>query len=42
MAKMTCPICGENFDEDYVEYLDNGNPACPAYVAAEQKSEDSN
>lgn len=39
MAKMVCPICGEEFNEEYVEYLDNGNPACPACVEAERKRE---
>ncbi len=37
MAKMECPICGRKFDEEYVEYLDNGNPACPSCVTAEEK-----
>ena len=40
MAKMECPRCGEKFDEEYVEYLDNGNPACPHCVAKERKSEE--
>lgn len=40
MAKMTCPCCGEEFDEEFVEHLDNGNPACPACVADEQKREE--
>lgn len=37
MAKMDCPICGEKFDEEFVEYLDNGNPACPQCVMEERK-----
>ena len=37
MAKMECPRCGEKFDEEYIEYLDNGNPACPHCVAEERK-----
>ena len=40
MAKMECPRCGKKFDEEYVEYLDNGNPACPHCVAKERKSEE--
>ena len=40
MAKMECPRCGQKFDEEYVEYLDNGNPACPACVAQERKLEE--
>ena len=37
MGKMECPVCGEAFDEEYVEYLDNGNPACPHCVQKERK-----
>lgn len=37
MEKMTCPICGRLFDYDIVEYLDNGNPACPQCVDEERK-----
>lgn len=29
MEMMECPVCGRRFPEEYVEYLDNGNPACP-------------
>ncbi|MBQ8587396.1 MAG: hypothetical protein IJ453_04855 [Oscillospiraceae bacterium] len=36
MEKMICPVCGEFFDSDLVEYLDNGNPACPVCVNAER------
>lgn len=40
MAKMECPICGEKFDEEFVEYLDNGNPACPQCVDEERKRDE--
>ena len=39
MEKMTCPICGRKFDYDIVEYLDNGNPACPQCVAEERRAD---
>lgn len=45
MGKVECPICGEKFDDEYVEFLDNGNPACPNCVAHEReldKTDDSN
>ena len=42
MAKMECPICGEKFDEEYVEYLDNGNPACPRCVLDEDTKQAKN
>lgn len=37
MEQMTYPICGRQFDYDLVEYLDNGNPACPQCVVEERK-----
>ena len=37
MEQMTCPVCGRLFDYDIVEYLDNGNPACPQCVDKERK-----
>ena len=40
MSKMECPRCGNKFDEEYVEYLDNGNPACPHCVEKERKAEE--
>lgn len=40
MAKMTCPICGKDFDEEYVDFLDNGNPACSKCVEEEEKREE--
>lgn len=39
MAKMTCPVCGQKFDEQHVQFLNNGNPACPACVEAENAKE---
>lgn len=32
MAKTACSICGQNFDEQHVQFLENGNPACPTCV----------
>ena len=40
MEKMECPICGELFDDMDVQYLDNGNPACPTCVQDEQKQDE--
>lgn len=37
MGRMTCPICGGKFPYDVVEYLDNGNPACPNCVNEKRK-----
>ena len=39
-AKMECPVCGEKFDEECVEFLDNGNPACPDCVAEERREDE--
>ncbi len=39
MAKMACPICGQNFDEQHVQFLENGNPACPACVEKESSKD---
>ena len=36
MEKMTCPICGEKFDEKDMDFLENGNPACSKCVEKEQ------
>ena len=36
---MTCPICGRNFDEQHVQFLENGNPACPVCVEEENKTD---
>ncbi len=35
--QMVCPVCGRLFDSFDYRCLDNGNPACPECVAAEQK-----
>lgn len=40
MGKMTCPICGEQFDDMFIDFLDNGNPACHACVVKEQEIEE--
>jgi len=40
MGTMECPSCGERFDDEYVCFLDNGNPACPHCVAEEQKKKE--
>lgn len=37
---MTCPVCGEKFPYDIVEYLDNGNPACPRCVGKERAQDE--
>ena len=37
MEQMTCAVCGRLFDYDIVEYLDNGNPACPQCVNKERQ-----
>lgn len=37
MAEMVCSICGQNFDEQHVQFLENGNPACPACVEKENR-----
>lgn len=36
MSKMTCPICGREFDELEYGILDNGNPVCPECAEAEK------
>lgn len=35
MAKKKCGYCGEYYDEEYEQTLDNGSPACPRCVADE-------
>ena len=40
--KWNVPFAEKKFDEEYVEYLDNGNPACPRCVEEERKQEESN
>lgn len=37
---MECPICGELFDSDDMEILDNGNPACHDCVLKEDAKDD--
>jgi len=37
VEKMTCPICGKEFDVENIEFLDNGNPACAECVEKENK-----
>lgn len=37
MELIECPVCGKKIPYDIVEYLDNGNPACPNCVMEEQK-----
>lgn len=39
MSKNTCPICGEFFDDEHADYLDNGSPACSQCVENERKKE---
>ena len=39
MTKMECPICGEMFEVESAEHLDNGNPACPRCVEKERQKE---
>ena len=34
MAKMICPICGREYDEEDMSVLENGNPA---YIHCVQK-----
>lgn len=38
MEKMTCPICGEKFNELEAQILDNGNLACPNCVKEDDKN----
>ena len=42
LANLALDVDGavEEFNEEFVEHLDNGNPACPACVADEQKREE--
>ena len=37
MGKKKCGYCGEDYDEEYEGTLDNGCPACPHCVAAEEE-----
>ena len=38
MAKIQCCFCGEYYDEEYMGTLDNGSPACPNYIADEDRN----
>ena len=40
MGKKKCGYCGEDYDEEYEGTLDNGCPACPHCVAAEEAAEE--
>lgn len=40
MAKKKCEYCGEYYDEENEGTLDNGCPACPQCVAAEEAEEE--
>lgn len=37
MEMMYCPVCGKVFDPVFVQFLDNGNSACPQCVVGEQE-----
>ena len=37
MEKMTCPVCGKDFDEKNRSFLENGNPVCAECAEAEAK-----
>lgn len=37
MKDNTCPICGERIESSQMEFLDNGNPACPRCVQNERE-----
>lgn len=37
MGKMECPECGNKFDEEFIDFLENGNPACSHCVELEEK-----
>ena len=36
MEEMNCSVCGEKFNAEYVDFLDNGNPACPKCIEEEE------
>lgn len=37
MEKMTCPICGKDFDANEYVIGENGNPICPECAEKEGK-----
>lgn len=37
MPKMTCPICGKEYDNADADFLENGNPACHECVMKENE-----
>lgn len=37
MAQILCTTCGEMFNDEYIDFLENGNPACPRCVEEEEK-----
>jgi len=37
MAQIKCDYCGKMYDEEKMQTLDNGCPACPECVADEEK-----
>lgn len=40
MEYVECPGCGCKIPPEYVDYLDNGNPACSACVSKERQKDD--
>ena len=40
MAKMECPICGKSFDDEMVDFLENGNPVCSHCAEEEQRRQE--
>lgn len=40
MAKMICPICGKEYDEEDMSVLENGNLACIHCVQKELSDEE--
>lgn len=39
MAKIKCEYCGEYYDEEIFQSLENGSPACPKCVAEEDEKQ---
>ena len=40
MREIMCPICGKIIDDQNLDYLDNGSPACHTCVENERKVEE--